>query len=188
LFNARGADGQQSKICRNFFPASVFNLHVSSLEIVLREWSKSVMKNFKITALSFGTMLILLALATAAGAQQGKQIGSDLQAGIDSLKQDLRGLNLTEAQREEIRAILKVRQPEVREARKALLESRIALLNDDPNGPAKFGAAQTKIMAFRQSITNQIMAKLTADQIAIMEKRRQRQSALLERRLKRLQQ
>jgi Spy/CpxP family protein refolding chaperone len=145
------------------------------------------MKNWKIAV----TMLIILALSSAsiAWAQQGSGLREqfrDANPGME-VRRLLEGLRLTEAQREEIKAILKAHQAEILDARKALLRARIALVKEEANGPRDFGAAQTGLMELRQAIIEQIKIKLTEAQLTALRQRQQRHLEFLERRLKRLE-
>jgi Spy/CpxP family protein refolding chaperone len=145
------------------------------------------MKSWKITIT--GLMILVLALASIAWAQQesgGRGQFRDSNPGME-VRGLLEGLRLTEAQREEIKAILKAHQAEILDARKALLRARIAVVKEEPNGPGDFGAAQTRLMELRQAILEQIKTKLTGAQLVALQQRQQRRVALLERRLERLE-
>ncbi len=147
------------------------------------------MKNSKNMMISGAALVLVLALAGAAGAQQGRGPRAGIRANIGQLvgvPQIFRGLQLTETQRQEIRALVQARKADILNARKALLQARLALLKEDPNGSGEFGAAQAKMMALRQDLLNQIKTKLTADQLDILQKRQQRRADALEERLKRL--
>jgi len=147
------------------------------------------MKNWKNMMISGAALVFIFALAGAAGAQQGRGPRAGIRANVGQMigaQQILRGLQLTETQRQEIRALVQARKADILNARKALLQTRLALLKEDPNGSSEFGAAQAKIMALRQDVLNQIKTKLTPDQLDILQKRQQRRADALEQRLNRL--
>ncbi len=141
----------------------------------------------KLTMIASGLLYLAIALAPAAEAQPAKQMRLRGNAGDGfGIRQFAANLRLAEAQRQEIRAILKSRQAEILAARENLLRARIALLNKDPDGPRILGEAQARTHELRQTIARQIETKLTAEQLATLEKRRQRQADRLNRRLLRL--
>jgi Spy/CpxP family protein refolding chaperone len=146
------------------------------------------MRNWKFTGILAGSMLLILVLAATVGAQQRNraQFRGEF-AGKFSVRQFVRNLQISSAQREEIRAILQAHKPEIVAARENLLRARIALLNNDANASNDFGAARAQIMELRQAIANQIEPIFTADQLATLQNRRQKQLDLLNRRLQRLQ-
>jgi hypothetical protein len=148
------------------------------------------MKNPKFTMILAGSLILALALATAAGAQQRRLGSAGLQddaAGGFGIRQFVNNLQLSETQRADIRAILKAHQPEILAARIDLLKARIGLLNKDPKAPGDFGAANARIAELKLTIGSQIEAKLTAEQLSILKNRQQRQADLLSRRLQRLE-
>jgi hypothetical protein len=149
------------------------------------------MKNWKFTTILAGSLIIALALAATAAAQQGRlgrrALNNDA-ADEFGIRQFVSNLQLSQTQREDIKAILKTHQPEILAVREDLLKARIGILNKDPNAPQNFGAVQTRIMELRQVIASQIEAKLTADQLSTLQKMRQRQIDLLNNRLQRLEQ
>ena len=148
------------------------------------------MRKPKITMVACVALLLAFTLATAAVAQQGNRARPGFRAGIAQMigtGQFIRGLQLTEIQKEEIRAMLQAHKTEILEAREALLRARLALVNEEPNGPAQFGAAQTRMMTLRQEILAQIKTKLTPEQLTMVQKRQQRQTERLQKILNRFE-
>jgi hypothetical protein len=147
------------------------------------------MKTWNIRIIAAGSLLIILAIAMAAGAQQGKQARAANTAGIAQnlgIQEFLRGLRLTETQREAIKIMLQSHRAEILDTREALLQARLSLVKESPNGSVDFGAAQTRLMDLRLRIFNEIKTKLTADQLAVLKERQERQAERLERMLERL--
>jgi len=149
------------------------------------------MKNWKIVSISCAALLLLLALGGVAGAQQGKAAA---RAGLRDwvgdgigLRDFVKGLQLSEAQKEDIRTAIKARRTEILAARQELLQARLALVNEDPNGPADFGKAQSRVMELRQAIWNQVKTKLTAEQLTAVQNRRQERASAFKRAQERLQ-
>ncbi len=136
------------------------------------------------------SLLLVIALVTAAAAQQG---GRGLRQMRDRIGQMtdfqgfVRGLQLTDTQRQDIKAILTARQPDILAAREALLQARIKLANEDPTGAQDFGAAQARVAGLRQDILNQIKTKLTPEQLTTLQTREQNRAARLQQALDRLQ-
>lgn len=148
------------------------------------------MRKWNVKIIAAGSLAIILATAIAAGAQQGKQVRAAEKTGIAQnlgVQEFLRGLRLTQAQREEIRSILQSYRAEILELRKELLSARLALVKEDPNGPAMFGNAQKEEMRLRMAIVAEIKGKLTPDQLAVLQERQARQIERIERMLERLQ-
>ena len=148
------------------------------------------MKYSKIAIIFGASMLLLLMLATAASAQQRIRMREPLRDRIDRMidvREFVRGLQLSDSQREDIKAIVKSHQTEILDVHEALLRARIELANANPNGPRDFGAAQTRIAELRQLILNQIKSKLTEEQLAEVQRREQNRIDLLEKALSRLQ-
>ena len=147
------------------------------------------MKTWNIRIIAAGSLLVILAIAMAAGAQQGKQARAANTAGIAQnlgIQEFLRGLRLTETQREAINTMIQSHRAEILDTREALLHARLALAKEDPKGPGDFGAAQARLMDLRLRIFNEIKTKLTADQLAVLQERQERQAERLERMLERL--
>jgi Spy/CpxP family protein refolding chaperone len=147
------------------------------------------MKTWNIRVIAISSLCIILVMAIAAGAQQGKQVRATNAAGVAQnlgIQEFLRGLRLTETQREAIKTILQSHRADILDTREALLQARLALVKEDPKGPGYFGAAQTRLMDLRLRIFNEIKTKLTADQLAVLQERQERQADRLERMLERL--
>jgi Spy/CpxP family protein refolding chaperone len=147
------------------------------------------MKTWNIRIITTGSLLFILAMAVAAGAQQGQQVRAANTAGIAQnlgIQEFLRGLRLTETQREAIKAIVQSHRSEILDTREALLQARLALVKEYAKGPGDFGAAQARLMHLRLLIFNEIKTKLTADQLAVLQERQERQADRLERILERL--
>jgi len=147
------------------------------------------MKNWKITMVSGLALLLMLTLATAAGAQQARsarQAFRDESSRNFGIREFVKDLQLSDAQKEDIRGILKAHRPEILSAREALLQARLALANEAPNGPADFGAAQARVAELRLAISNQIKTKLTEEQLAALQNRRQQQADNVNRALQNL--
>jgi Spy/CpxP family protein refolding chaperone len=147
------------------------------------------MKTWNIRIIAISLLLFILAMAVAAGAQQGKQVRAANTAGIAQnlgIQEFLRGLRLTETQREAIKIMVQSHRAEILDTREALLQARLALVKEDPKGPGDFGAAQARLMDLRLRIFNEIKTKLTADQLAVLQERQERQADRLERILQRL--
>ena len=147
------------------------------------------MKTWNIRIIAAGSLLVILAIAMAAGAQQGKQARAANTAGIAQnlgIQEFLRGLRLTETQREAIKIMLQSHRAEILDTREALLQARLSLVKESPNGSVAFVEAQTKLMDLRLRIFNEIKTKLTADQLAVLKERQERQAERLERMLERL--
>lgn len=148
------------------------------------------MRKFKIPVISGAALLLAFSLVTMAAAQQRNRARMALRAGIAqmiSAGEFLKGLQLTAAQKEEIKAILQAHKAEVLDARKAVLRARLALLNQESNGLSDLAAAQARMMALRQAIFDQIKTKLTPDQLDKLQKRQKNQAGRLENMLKRLE-
>ncbi len=146
------------------------------------------MRKWKISMVLVGSLLLVAVLATTAAAQQRTQRAAGIQGILQEfgIRQFVAGLQLTQAQREDIKSILQGHKTEIIEARKELLHARLALLQKDLSAPNKFGSAQANIMALGRDILAQIEKVLTPDQLAALEKRQQAQIARIEARLKRL--
>jgi Spy/CpxP family protein refolding chaperone len=149
------------------------------------------MGNWKFKTVVAGSSVLVLALAIAAGAaQQGNPARAGSRVGIAQnleIQEFVRGLRLTEAQREAIRDILQSHRTEIRNTREALLRARLALVREEPKGPADFSAAQAGAMELRLRVFAEIKTKLTADQLARLQERQERRAERLERMLERLQ-
>lgn len=147
------------------------------------------MRTWNIRIIATSSLLFVLAMAIAAGAQQGKQVRATNRDGIAQnlgVQEFLRGLRLTETQREAIKAILQSYKGKLIDTREDLLLARLALVKKDPNGPSHFGNAQKQAMALRVLIFSEIETQLTPDQRAILQERQERQAERLERMLERL--
>ena len=147
------------------------------------------MKTWNIRIIAASSLFFILAMAVTAGAQQGKQVRAANTAGIAQnmgIQEYLRGLRLTETQREAIKTMIQSHRAEILDTREALLHARLALAKEDPKGPGDFGAAQARLMDLRLRIFNEIKTKLTADQLAVLQERQERQAERLERMLERL--
>ncbi len=148
------------------------------------------MKKLKITMISGVVLLLAFTLTASAIAQQRARVRQGLRAGIAQIigaQQFIRGLQLTDTQKQDIKAILQSHKADILKAREAVLRARLALTNQAPNGPADFGAAQTQVMTLRQQILDEIKAKLTPDQLNMVQKRQQNQVERLEKALQNLQ-
>jgi Spy/CpxP family protein refolding chaperone len=145
------------------------------------------MGNWKTRVITGGSLFLVLALATAGVAQQGTRVVPDDISGNIGVQELIRGLRLTEAQREAIRGILQSHKREILDTREALLSARLALVKEEPKGPSDFGAAQARVAELRQRILSEIKPNLTAEQLAGVQSRQERQAARLERMLARLQ-
>jgi hypothetical protein len=149
------------------------------------------MKNRKIAVISMAVLILVLALAGAVSAQSGRGARAGLQdtlADTIGVREFIQGLQLSNAQKEDIKAILKAHRTDILDARQAILESRIALLSEAPNGPSDFGAAQSRVMQLRQTIWNEIKPKLTGDQLTAVQNRLKRRTDALKRALQNMQQ
>jgi Spy/CpxP family protein refolding chaperone len=147
------------------------------------------MKNRKIAVIA--TLFLVVALAGAAAAQPGRGVRAgmrDTLADSIGIREFIQGLQFSDAQRETIKAILKAHRTDILNARQELLEARIALLREEPNGPADTGAAQSKLMQLRQTIWNEIKPKLTGDQLTAVQNRLQQRSDALKRALQNIHQ
>jgi hypothetical protein len=154
-----------------------------------RKKRKKRMKTWNVRIIAAGLLLFILAMAVAAGAQQGKQMRAANTAGIAQnlgIQEFLRGLRLTETQREAIKITIQSHKAEILDTREALLQARLALVTESPSGSVDFGAAQTRLMDLRLRIFNEIKTKLTAHQLAVLKERQERQAERLERMLERL--
>jgi len=136
------------------------------------------------------SLFLILGMSLTASAQQGKQVRAGMRDDIArtvGVMGFIRGLQLTETQRDEIKAVLQAHKAELLENRKELLRARLALVKEDPNGPGYFGSAKSRLMAIRLHILSQIRAILTVDQLAVLQERQQRQEDRIQRRLEQLQ-
>jgi Spy/CpxP family protein refolding chaperone len=142
------------------------------------------MKNRKIAVIAALFLVVALAGAAAAQPRRGARAGMrDTLADRIGVREYIQGLQLSDAQREDIKAILKAHRTDILNAREALVEARIALLREEPNGPADIGAAQSRLMQLRQTIWSEIKPKLTGDQLTAVQNRLQRRVDALKRAL-----
>jgi hypothetical protein len=151
---------------------------------------KKRMRTWNIRIIAISSLFLILAMAVAAGAQQGQQVRAANRNGIAQnleIQEFLGGLRITEAQRQAIKGILQSHKAAILDTRAALLRARLALVQKHPTGPGDFGAAQTSLMDLRLLIFSEIETKLTADQRAVLQERQARQTARLEKMLERLQ-
>jgi Spy/CpxP family protein refolding chaperone len=150
---------------------------------------EKTMRYWKFTMISAASLILVIAMATTAGAQQGVRARAQLRNRIDQMldyQGFVRGLQLTDTQKEDIKAILKARQPDILAAREALLRARIKLASEDPTGPQDFGAAQAGIAGLSLDILKQIKTKLTPEQLTTVQNREQKRADLLQKALDRL--
>ncbi len=136
------------------------------------------------------TLSLAFATTLSANAQQGRRAGMGPGNGIADvigIRGYIQALRLTQAQRDQIRAIMQDYKAQIIQSREALLQARMALLKEDPKGAVDFGSLQTKLMEMRLQILSQIKSKLTSDQLAILQERQQKRIDALQKRLDRLQ-
>jgi Spy/CpxP family protein refolding chaperone len=133
---------------------------------------------------------LILVLSLTVNAQQRMRAGAGIRNGIAAeigIQEYIQNLRLTQEQRDQIKAIIQAHRSDLLDYRKSLIRARLALLKESPNAPADFGAAQARLMEIRQQVLNQIKAKLTSDQLAVLQERLQKRIDALQQRLDRLQ-
>ena len=146
------------------------------------------MRRWKIPMILIGSLLLVALSVPSVSAQQNGLQATRIQNALQALgvRQLVAGLRLTQAQRDDIRAILQGHRNEILETRKILLEARLALLKNDPDASNRFGDAQARMMTLRQEILAQIKAGLAPEQQAMIQRKQQRQAYRIERILERM--
>jgi hypothetical protein len=147
------------------------------------------MQKGNIRIVAFVALFLVFAMAMAAGAQQQKPIRTANRNNIAQnigVQEFLRGLRLTEDQREAMKSILQSHRAEILGTREALLRARLELAKEDPKAPGDFGAAQAGLMNLRLRILDEIKGKLTQDQLAVLQERREGQIERLQKMLERV--
>jgi Spy/CpxP family protein refolding chaperone len=149
-----------------------------------------MMKNLKWKTATALSLLFVFAFALTVNAQQGRRprVFSG-GAFIDEMgvRGFIQGLRITDDQRAQIKTILQAHRTDILNNRLDLLSARLEILKDDSKGTADFGAAQAKLNDMRVHILNEIKAKLTPDQLSLLQDRQQRRINALQLQLNRLQ-
>jgi Spy/CpxP family protein refolding chaperone len=157
---------------------------------------KTMMKSKK--ALAGMALLVVVGFVGLAGAAQQRR-NAQRAAGMGGPAiLNLRGivgrLNLTADQRGQLKTVLAVHKPQILDAAKRVLQSRIDLENaarnnGDLRGAAAVSAdAQVNAIQLKQQILEEIKSKniLTADQIATLQQMQQAREQRLQQRLARI--
>lgn len=94
-------------------------------------------------------------------------------AGMFQLHRIVRGLELTEEQRVDIREILSENKTQVEQAIRNILEARANLDADAPESAEAFGTAHTEAALLRVQVMEQIEQILTEEQLNRLQERKQ---------------
>lgn len=141
--------------------------------------------------LAAGLALCLMAgnvlAASAAAGKRGGEKGRDY-AGFCSygVRGFVKGLNLTDEQKNQIKQVLANNRTRILEVRRDLVKARLDLAKAVPDAAAALANAQVAKADLKTQIFEQVKPLLTAEQIAKVEERRLQREQRLQQRLDRI--
>lgn len=94
-------------------------------------------------------------------------------AGIPEVQEIVRGLDLTDEQKSQVREILEENREQMEQARRNIIEAQENLDADFPETAEAVGTACAEEALLRAQILKQIKQLLTAEQLNLLEERRQ---------------